>query len=75
MMTYLEALPLKCRLGGTPTNGRPDVACGEFCRYDFPRCAGCPYTVRPEPICNSFEDPMKSVAVRGWIRGISRLSK
>jgi hypothetical protein len=74
-MSYFEALPLDCRFGGTSTDGRPDVACPEFCRYEFPRCAGCPDALRAEPICNSFEDPMKSAAVRGWIHGMPRLSK
>lgn len=75
IMPYLEALPLKRRYGEMSSDRRPDASCREFCRYDFPRCDGCPDAVRAEPICSSFEDPMQSMVVRGWIHGMSQPSK
>lgn len=74
-MPNFEAGLLTCREGRVSMNGTPDTSCREFCLYDFPRCADCPCAVRAEPVCNSVEDPMKSAVVRGWLRGISRISK
>jgi hypothetical protein len=74
-MPNFETGLLPCREDQVTMNATPDPACREYCLYDFPRCADCPYAVRAEPICNSVEDPMKSAVVRGWIHGISRISK
>lgn len=73
-MTYLEALPLKCQLGGLSANDSP-MSCHELCLDDLAGCADSGDAGRPEHLCSSAEDPMKSAVVLGWINGITRMSK
>ena len=73
-MPHIDIEPAKCRLVIRSADGAPGAACPEFCLDEFPRCDGCPYADR-EPIARSAEDPLKSVVLRGWIRGLARISK
>jgi hypothetical protein len=74
-MRQIEIGPVKCRLDKMSADGATGTSCHEFCLYEFPGCAGCPYAVREKPITRSAEDPMKSAVLRGWIRGLSHISR
>ena len=71
--TYIE--PANCRLDKSAAAGTSGASCLEFCLDEFPGCDLCPYTDREQPISRSAEDPMKSAVLRGWIRGLSPISK
>ena len=73
-MTYLEALPLKCQLGGLSANDRT-MSYHEPCLDDLTGRVDARDAGRPEHLCSSAEDPMKSAVVLGWINGITRMSK
>ena len=70
-MIFFQDRPLQCQLA----SGGPDAACKDLCLYDFPGCAGCPHASHAERSCSSSQDPMASAVVRGWIDGISGISK
>ena len=74
-MHQFEIGPVKRRLDRISADGTSGTSCHEFCRYEFPACAGCPYAVREKPVCRLAEDPMKSAVLRGWIRGLSHISR
>jgi hypothetical protein len=74
-MLQIEIEPVKCPLGRISADGASGPMCHEFCLFEFPGCAGCPYAVRENPVSRSAEDPMKSAVLRGWIRGLSHISK
>src|SRR5450756_376894 len=75
IMPQIEIEPVKCRLGKMSAGGASGASCQEFCLYEFPGCAGCPYAFRENPGPHSADDPMKSAVLRGWILGISQISK
>lgn len=72
-MSPSEIGSVKCRLDKMSPDGTSGTSCREFCLFEFPGCAGCPYAVRETPVSRSAEDPMASADIRGWIRGLSRI--
>ena len=63
-----QVLPVKlwCRL----EMAAGALSGGEFCVFDFPWCKGCPKAQHTVRTLGNSEDPMKSVALRGWLRGL-----
>jgi len=47
----------------------------EFCAFEFPGCEGCPNAMHFIKMVGSSEDPMKSMALSGWIAGAFRPKK
>ena len=45
----------------------------ELCGFEFPWCEGCPKSLARK--ARSLEDPLKSLIWRGWIDGVSEISK
>jgi hypothetical protein len=74
-MPQFEIEPVKCRLHKMSADGTFGTSCHEFCLYEFPGCAGCPHAVREKRVTRATEDPLKSVVLRGWIRGMSQISR
>jgi hypothetical protein len=74
-MPQIEIEQLKCRLDKRSADGTPGATCHEFCLFEFPGCAGCPNAFREQSLSRSAEDPMKSAVLRGWIRGLSHISR
>jgi hypothetical protein len=74
-MPQIGIEPAKCRLDKRSADGTSGSSCQDFCLYELPGCAGCPYADREPLISRSAEDPMKSVVLRGWIRGLAHISK
>jgi hypothetical protein len=71
----MQIEPFKCRFDQISADMTCGISCHEFCPYELPGCAGCPYAVRQTPISRSLEDPIKSAVLRGWIRGLSHVAK
>jgi hypothetical protein len=42
----------------------------DFCVFDFPGCKGCPKAQHTVRTVGSSEDPMKSEALRAWLRAL-----
>ena len=68
----VQPVKLRCRFEITAAD-RP-LGHG-FCVFEFPGCEGCPNAIHVIKTFGSSEDPMKSMAWRGWIAGASRLKK
>ena len=43
--------------------------------FEFPECEGCPKAMHLLKTVGSSEDPLKSMALSGWIAGASRPQK
>ena len=74
-MPQFEIEPLKRRLDKRSADGTSGAICHEFCLFEFPGCAGCPNAFREPSPSRLAEDPMKSAVLRGWIRGLSHISR
>jgi hypothetical protein len=73
-MPQFKIEPVRYRLSKMSAGPTSGASCREFCLFEFPGCAGCPYAVREHPDPSSAEDPMKSAVLHGWIRGLSHIS-
>jgi hypothetical protein len=66
--SQIQPLKFRCRFQMTAADLRSSH---EFCVFNFPGCEGCPKAQHVVRTVGSSEDPMKSVALRGWIAGAS----
>jgi hypothetical protein len=64
-----QPVSVLCRFAMTAADAQSGC---EFCVFEFPGCAGCPNAVRFTQTVGSSEDPMKSMALSGWMAGASR---
>ncbi len=60
---------LRCRFEMTATDAHSRH---EFCVFEFPGCEECPLAQHFVRTVGSSEDPMKSEALRAWVRGTGR---
>jgi hypothetical protein len=61
-MPQSEQTPVQCRLANVSDHI-------DFCAFELPRCDGRPNESGSVSTLKSFEDPMNSVVVSGWLRG------
>ena len=70
--SQVQPVKLRCRFEITAAD--PPLS-HEFCVFEFPGCEGCPKAMHVIKTVESSEDPMKSMALSGWIAGASRSKK
>jgi hypothetical protein len=61
-MPQIEIEPVKCRLGKMSADGTSGASCHEFCLFEFPGCAGCPYAVSEKLLQLLADEEAKSIA-------------
>ena len=70
--SQVQLVKLTCRFEMTAADA---PSSHEFCVFEFPGCEGCPKAMHVIKAVGSSEDPIKSMAWRGWIAGASRPKK
>jgi len=62
-----QSVSVLCRFAKTAADAHSGH---EFCVFEFPECEGCPNAMHFIKTVESSEDPMKSMALSGWIAGL-----
>lgn len=65
-LTQHRPVRVRCRFAMTAADAHSGY---EYCVFEFPGCEGCPNAMHFIQTVGSSEDPMKSMALSGWIAG------
>lgn len=63
----IQSIQLRCRFDMTMADTPPS---DEFCVFEFPGCEGCRKAQHAVQTMGRSDDPMKSPALRGWLRAL-----
>lgn len=68
-MPQSEQTQVQCRLAETSADASSVRAYVDFCAFEFPGCDDCPNGSSRKRGSEAAGDPLKSVALSGWLHG------